>query len=77
MSFNLNDLLHNIHRFYAEDTWKEYLKADKLNDAINLLSERKARNEDIDLSDCLQLCDKVELITILLHCYMSVCLLFL
>ena len=56
------NLLHNIHRFYAEDTWKEYLKTDRLNDAINLLSERKARNEDIDLSDCLQLCDKVELI---------------
>lgn len=55
-------LLESMHSFYKEDSWEDYIKPNRYNDAVALFNQRKARNEDIDLSDCLQLCDKAELI---------------
>lgn len=51
----LNRLIrHNWHG----DTWRQHLKRGRIASAKGLLSQRKARNEAVDLVDCLQFCDK-------------------
>lgn len=55
-------LLHLVRIYYPQDSWQEFLKGARLESAKKLLAERQARNEAIDLADCLQFCDKRELI---------------
>jgi hypothetical protein len=46
----------------ANDSWASILSAKRLNDAEVLMSQRKARNEAIDLAYCLQICDKLKIV---------------
>lgn len=55
-------LLRLIRIYYPNDSWQEFLSDGRLEQAKKLLSERHARNEAIDLADCLQFCDKRDLI---------------
>lgn len=55
-------LLRIIREGYAGDTWKQYLSEKRLTSAHNLLAERQLRNEAIDLADCLQFCDKRDIV---------------
>jgi len=56
---HLTDLLG---RFYPNDSWKESLSSDRLANANRLMDTRKSRNEQLSLIDCLQLCDKRDLL---------------
>ncbi len=47
---------------YPDDTWKESLSASRLEKAETLLAERKRRNQDLDLIDCLQFSDKGQIV---------------
>jgi hypothetical protein len=47
---------------YPDGGWKEHLSAARLAKAEKLLAERQARKQQIDLVDCLQLCDKRDLV---------------
>ncbi len=44
------------------DSWKEHLSAGRLSKAESLLEERRRRNQDLDLLDCLQFSDKGHII---------------
>jgi len=54
--------LHLIRDYYPNDSWEEALSPGRLNKAKELYKDRLARNEEIDLADCLQLCDKRTLV---------------
>jgi hypothetical protein len=51
-----------ISQFYPHDSWKQELKTDRLDAAAKVLSERRKRNEETSLFDCIQFCDKRDLI---------------
>ncbi len=51
-----------VRRSYDGDSWKENLKKDRIEAANKLQTARRARNEEITLLDCLQFCDKRELL---------------
>ena len=50
-----------IEQFCAE-TWREFLSPGRIQKAEELLAERTRRNQDLELLDCLQLSDKVQII---------------
>lgn len=51
-------LLMVIREHFEGNSWKTYLSQERLKKAEQLHNQRKDRKEDIDLIDCLQLCDK-------------------
>jgi len=51
-------VLHLIRDYYPDDSWQGSLSPGRLKMAKDLYTRRLARNEEIDLADCLQLCDK-------------------
>lgn len=55
-------LVRLIHVHWPNDAWKRHLKAERLEAAGKIHAERKARNEGVDLVDCLQLCDEIRLV---------------
>lgn len=65
--FNLVTLLEMhmslmIRRHLSEDQWVSALKPQRADRARQHFSERQQRNEDIDLIECLQFCDKKEIV---------------
>jgi predicted transcriptional regulator len=55
-------LLRIIRNHFKADYWTIHLSDSRIVSAKRLFAMRKARNEAIDLADCLQFCDKRELI---------------
>lgn len=55
-------LLHLVRIYYPENSWQCCISGTRLSKANKLFDERKKRNEAIDLADCLELCDKMELV---------------
>ncbi|MEH7250761.1 hypothetical protein V7111_01330, partial [Neobacillus niacini] len=51
-----------INRYFRDETWKKHLSVKRIYLAEELFLQRKARNEAIQLSDCLQLCDKRDIV---------------
>lgn len=51
-------MLRLIRERHPDGSWAEHLTPDRLKKSHELFAERKKRNQAIDLSDCLQLCDK-------------------
>jgi hypothetical protein len=49
-------------RQYPADAWTALLSESRLASARRIFDERQRRNEAIDLSDCLQLCDKAAIL---------------
>jgi len=56
------NFLRMIRTCYPDASWKKLLKAKRINKAECILRDRKQRNEATDLVDCLQFCDKVDII---------------
>lgn len=56
------NLLKVIKLTLHHDSWKQYLKENRISDAEKLFAKRKELNEEIELSDCLQLCDKRDIV---------------
>lgn len=55
-------LLRIIREHCPDQSWKKYLANTRIQAAVNMLSGRKSRNEAIDLADCLQFCDKRDIV---------------
>jgi CBS domain-containing protein len=55
-------ILHLIRHYYPNDSWQGFLTPGRLDAAKKVYSQRVVRNEEIDLADCLQLCDKRTLV---------------
>jgi hypothetical protein len=51
-----------VREYYPNDAWTGVLGPRRTNAARRLLTERRSRNEEIDLTDCLQFCDKRDLL---------------
>lgn len=51
-----------ICTYLPNDSWKKYLSESRLKKAEMLFEDRKRKNQEIDLCDCLQFCDKREII---------------
>ena len=51
-------VLHLIRDYYPDDSWQGSLSPGRLKMAKDLYTRRLARNEEIDLAVCPQLCDK-------------------
>jgi hypothetical protein len=47
-----------IRHYWPEEAWRSHLSLIRHENAEKLQASRKARNEALDLVDCLQLCDK-------------------
>jgi len=56
------NLLFIVRARYPNDSWKNHISEARLRKANDLFDERKKRNEAIDLADCLQICDKADLV---------------
>lgn len=55
--------LRLIRGGWPDESWKELISPDqRLVDAQKMLDNRQSRNEKIDLADCLQFCDKREIV---------------
>jgi len=50
-----------VRRAYADESWKQKLKKDRLGAAEKLQVDRRGRNDEITVLDCLQFCDKCDL----------------
>lgn len=55
-------LLQWIKKYLPYEEWKPYLNKSRLREAYRLFYERKKVNEEIQLIDCLQLCDKRDIV---------------
>ena len=55
-------LLRIIRHHFEGDKWMDHLSDNRIKKARELFASRKKRNEAIDLADCLQFCDKRDLI---------------
>lgn len=55
-------LLRIIKTNFKGDEWCSCLKESRIKQAEKIHNERKRRNEELDLNDCLQLCDKIDLV---------------
>lgn len=55
-------LQHLVTVLYPQGDWTRYLSPARVRLAEQLHAERRARNEEIELLDCLQFCDKRDLV---------------
>jgi hypothetical protein len=55
-------MLRIIRESYIDGSWKQQLSKKRLELAQSILEERRSRNHAIDLMDCLQFCDKRDII---------------
>lgn len=51
-----------IESAYPDGAWREYLSEGRLKKAETLLEERKRRNQELDLLDCLQFSDRGQIV---------------
>jgi hypothetical protein len=51
-----------IQEHYPDDRWTEYVSEGRVQKAEALLAERRRRNQDLDLLDCLQFSDKGQIV---------------
>lgn len=51
-----------IKEYLPDDLWQDHLQLERVEKAKELFTERKSRNEAIELCDCLQICDKRDVI---------------
>lgn len=59
----METLMHRaITSQLPDETWKKYLSAGRLERTCALYDERRRRNEEIDLDDCLQFSDKADIL---------------
>jgi hypothetical protein len=52
-------MLALLKRRFPEGSWHQHLTPERMAKAQKILEARQQRNEDLDLADCLQICDKV------------------
>ncbi len=56
-------LLALIRKYYTENSWQSRLSKSRIEKAKKLYKDRKCYEEDIDLEECLQFCDKAKICT--------------
>lgn len=51
-----------ISHHYSNETWQELIKEDRVVMAGNVFEQRKGDNQELSLLECIQLCDKKEIL---------------
>ena len=51
-----------VRATYGEDSWQQTIKPARLEAARKVQADRRSRNQEMDLLDCLQFCDKRDLV---------------
>lgn len=51
-----------IRKFYSDDSWLDCLNVTRKNKTIEVLKSRKEKNDELSLLDCLQFCDKRDIL---------------
>lgn len=51
-----------INYFYPDNSWESEVPEKRIEDAYNTYDKRKGNNQDLSLLECLQLCDKRDLL---------------
>jgi hypothetical protein len=54
--------LNLVRVFFPDESWKDLLSKSRIEMAEKLFESLQERNEDIDLADCIQLCDKNKIV---------------
>lgn len=52
-----------INHFYKENSWKPILSEKRMEETSTIFNLRKGKNQELTLLECLQLCDKRELLS--------------
>jgi hypothetical protein len=55
-------LTQTIKEAHSDDGWQSYLSKSRLEKAVSLYNERRRRNQNIELVDCMQLTDKIQVL---------------
>lgn len=55
-------LLRIIREFYPKEEWEKLLTTNRIKYATKIYDDRQKRNTAIDLADCLQFCDKRDIV---------------
>jgi hypothetical protein len=55
-------LTQTIRERYGDDGWQSALSNSRLEKSLSLYNERRRRNQNIDLVDCMQLTDKIQVL---------------
>ncbi len=51
-----------INHFYPDDSWESKVAEKRISDAHDIYEKRKGNNQDLSLLECLQFCDKRDLL---------------
>jgi len=51
-----------IRKEFGDENWKKHLSEGRIGKALELHEERRRKHQDLDLCDCLQICDKAKLV---------------
>lgn len=51
-----------INQFHEEDSWSHLISEKRLNEAEKIFENRKGKNEELTLLECIQLCDKRDIL---------------
>lgn len=51
-----------VNHYYSEDSWVEKVPKQRMKDAAKIYKLRKGNNQELSLLECLQLCDKRDLL---------------
>ncbi len=52
-----------INHYFPDNGWKSEIPANRMNLALDIYEKRKCNNQDLSLLECLQFCDKRDLLT--------------
>jgi hypothetical protein len=62
-------MLRLIRQHYQDGEWRVKVSSDRVLQAEKLLVDRRRRNEEIDLADCLEFCDKATIVLKTADCW--------
>jgi len=51
-----------IRKEFADDAWKQHLKESRIEQALELYEQRKQKHQELSLCECLQVCDKADVV---------------
>lgn len=51
-----------IRKEFGDEAWKQHLKESRIEQALELYEQRKQKHQELNLCECLQVCDKADVV---------------
>jgi hypothetical protein len=51
-----------IRKEFGDEAWKQHLKESRIEQALKLYEQRKQKHQELNLCECLQVCDKADVV---------------